>query len=282
MNAIELRGLTKRYQDFTLDHVDLTLPSGCIMGLIGENGAGKSTTIQLILNAIPRDEGTVTILGQDNQTGAPTIREEIGVVLDEACLPTYLTAGQIGRVMAGIYRSWDQELYQDYLNRFALPEKKLFHQFSRGMKMKLGIAAALSHRPRLLVLDEATSGLDPVVRDEILDLFLDFTRDEDHSILVSSHILSDLEKLCDYVAYLHRGQLLFCEEKDALLERYAVLKGRMEDLEALDRSAVLAYRVHAYGVEALVEREKVPADITLDRVSIEDIIVFQARGERLK
>lgn len=278
-NALELRGLTKRYSDFTLDHIDLTLPSGCIMGLIGENGAGKSTTIQLILGAIQWDGGTVTTLGEDN--GAPAIREELGVVLDEACLPTYLNAGQIGRVLGGIYRNWDQALYQSYLKRFELPEKKLFHQFSRGMKMKLGIAAALSHHPRLLILDEATSGLDPVVRDEILDLFLDFTRSEDHSILVSSHIVSDLEKLCDYIAYLHHGKLLFCEEKDALLERYALLKGSMEDLKCLDKSAVAAYRVHAYGVEALVEREKVPAGLTLDRVTIEDIIVFQARGERL-
>ena len=280
-NALELHGLTKHYPDFTLDNLDLVLPSGCIMGLIGENGAGKSTTIQLILDAIPRDGGTVTLLGQDNRSAGPLLREEIGAVPDEACLPTYLNARQIGRSMAGIYRSWDQETYRRYLDRFALPENKYVHQFSRGMKMKLAIAVALSHHPRLLILDEATSGLDPVVRDEILDLFLEFTRDEDHSILISSHILSDLEKLCDYIAYLHHGRLLFCEEKDVLLERYGLMKCSRQALEDLDRRAVVAYRSGPYGVEALVERDRVPAGTPLDRITIEDIIIFSARGERL-
>ena len=184
MNALELRGLTKCYPGFTLDHIDLDLPTGCIMGLIGENGAGKSTTIQLILNAISRDCGTVNLLGQDNLAGTPSIREDLGVVLDESCLPTYLNAHQLGRSMAGLFHSWDAAAYQNYLRLFALPENKLVHQLSRGMKMKLAIAVALSHHPKLLILDEATSGLDPVVRDEILDIFIDFTRDEGHSILI--------------------------------------------------------------------------------------------------
>ena len=281
MNALEIHGLTKHYPGFTLDHLDLALPTGCIMGLIGENGAGKTTAIHLILDSIPRDGGTVQVLGQDNRAGSPAVKERVGVVLDESCLPTYLNPRQIGRSLAGMYRSWDAGAYRDYLRRFDLPENKLVHQLSRGMKMKLAIAAALSHHPSLLILDEATSGLDPVVRDEILDIFLDFTREESHSILISSHILSDLEKLCDYIAYLHQGQLLLCEEKDRLLERYALMKGSRRELEALPREAVVAYRSGPYGVEALVDRERMPRGGALDRVTIEDIIVFYARGERL-
>ena len=282
MNALEIRGLTKQYKDFQLKNLNLTLPSGCIMGLIGENGAGKTTTIQLILGAIARDGGTVSVLGQDNLSAQADFKEEIGVVLDESCLPTYLNARQIGNVMAGIYRNWDRAAYDNYLKIFALPEKKLMYQFSRGMKMKLAVAVALSHHPKLLILDEATSGLDPVVRDEILEIFLNFTRQEDHSILISSHILSDLEKICDYIAYLHRGSLLFCEEKDTLLEKYGLLKCTAQELASLDKSAILAYRQNPYGVEALVIRDQIPQHMTPDRISIEDIIVFQARGEHIQ
>ena len=208
MNALEIRDLAKHYTGFSLDHLNLTLPWGCIMGLVGENGAGKSTTIKLILNTVSRDGGTITILGRDNRENLCLSKEEIGVVLDEVGISACLTARQIGKIMQGIYRSWDDAVFTDYLTRLAVPADKKFKEFSRGMKMKLGIAVALSHHPRLLILDEATSGLDPVVRDEVMDIFNEFTRDENHAILISSHIVSDLEKICDYIAFLHKGELM--------------------------------------------------------------------------
>ena len=206
-NAIELHGLTKEYPGFRLGSLDLTLPSGSIMGLVGENGAGKSTTIKLIMNAVHRDSGVVSVLGVDNQSAAfHAIKEDIGIVLDEAYFSEVLNANDVGRIMANTYRQWEQETYEGYLQRFGLPRSKAFKDFSRGMKMKLAIAVALSHQAKLLILDEATSGLDPMVRDEILDIFNEYTRQEDRSILLSSHIVSDLEKICDYIAFLHKGE----------------------------------------------------------------------------
>ncbi len=226
MNAIELSHIHKSLGGFSIQDLSLTVPSGTICGLVGENGAGKSTTIRLMMNALTPDSGSARVLGVD--AASPEFREvkeDVGVVLDEAYFPETLTAVQVGRVMAETYRRWEQKRYEDFLDRFQLPGKKRFKDFSRGMKMKLSIAVALSHQPRLLVLDEATSGLDPIVRDEVLEIFNEFTREEDHSILISSHILSDLEKLCDYIAFLHQGRLLFCDEKDRLLETYGVFAG---------------------------------------------------------
>lgn len=283
MNAIEIKNLSKHYKDFSLDNVSFNLPSGCILGLIGENGAGKSTTIRMIMDAARRDSGEITVLGKDNQTPEfQAVKEDIGVVLDEANFPEVLTAKQVNKVMQYTFTRWDEAIYFDYLKKFDLPEKKSFKDFSRGMKMKLAIAVALSHHPKLLILDEATGGLDPIVRDEILDIFNDFTRqDEQHSILMSSHIVSDLEKLCDYIAFLHKGKLLFCEEKDRLLERYGVLHCSKEELSALPRSIIQGgTRSSNYGgVEALVLRNKVPAGLKVDYASIEDIIVFLAKKE---
>ncbi|WOC32793.1 MULTISPECIES: ABC transporter ATP-binding protein [Caproicibacterium] len=286
MNAIEIKNLSKHYKDFSLDNVSFSLPSGCILGLIGENGAGKSTTIRMIMNTARRDSGEISVLGTDNRLPAfQAVKEDIGVVLDEANFPEMLTAKQVNNVMKYTFARWDEAMYFDYLKKFALPEKKAFKDFSRGMKMKLAIAAALSHSPKLLVLDEATGGLDPIVRDEILDIFNDFTRqDESHSILMSSHIVSDLEKLCDYIAFLHKGKLLFCEEKDRLLETYGVVHCSKEELAALPKSAVQGgTRTSKYGgAEALVLRSKVPADLKVDYASIEDIIVFLAKERSAK
>ena len=254
--------------------LDLTLPAGCIMGLIGENGAGKSTTIRLILNSLGRDGGTVAVYGKDNRALTALEREDIGVVLDEVGLPEYMNAQQIGRMMAGIFTHWQPEAYAGYLRRLALPEDKTFRDFSRGMKMKLGLAAALSHQPRLLLLDEATSGLDPVVRDEILTIFADFTRDEDHAVLISSHIVSDLEKICDYIAFLHKGRLLLCEEKDRLAEEYGILRG---GIDGLDPEAVCGRRATPYGTEYLVRRSRVPAGLAPGQVGIEELFVFMAK-----
>ena len=274
MNALEIRGLTKKRGDFALQDLDLTLPSGCIMGLIGENGAGKSTTLRLVLNSLKRDGGTVAIYGKDNRTLTALEREDIGTVLDEVGLPDYMTAAQIGRMMAGIFTRWQPEVYADYLRRLGLPEDKPFKSFSRGMKMKLGLAAALSHQPRLLLLDEATSGLDPVVRDEILTIFSDFTRDDANAVLISSHIVSDLEKICDYIAFLHRGRLLLCEEKDRLTEEYGILRG---SVESLDPAAVCGKHTTPYGTEYLVRRDAVPVGAPLGQVSIEELFVFMAK-----
>lgn len=274
MNALEIHGLTKKRGEFALQGLELTLPAGCIMGLIGENGAGKSTTIRLILNSLGRDGGTVAVYGRDNRALTALEREDIGVVLDEVGLPEYMNAAQIGRMLAGIFRRWQPEVYEEYLHRLELPEDKAFKDYSRGMRMKLGLAAALSHQPRLLLLDEATSGLDPVVRDDILTIFADFTRDEDHAVLISSHIVSDLEKICDYIAFLHKGRLLLCEEKDRLTEEYGILRG---EAEGLDPAAVCGHRATPYGTEYLVRRGAVPAGLALGQVNIEDLFVFMAK-----
>ena len=277
MNAIEINNLTKEYKDFKLDDISLALPSGYIMGLIGENGAGKSTTIKLLLNAINADKGEINILGKSNKDNFKATKEDIGVVLDEAHFPEGVNAKQVNVIMRNTYKNWDEKVFFEYINKFSLPLKKSFKDFSRGMKMKLMIAVALSHDAKLLILDEATSGLDPIVRDEILDLFYDFTRDESHSILISSHIVSDLEKLCDYIAFLHKGKLLFVEEKDILLENYSILKCSNAEFDDIDREAVKGVRRTDYGVEALVIKDMVNPAFKLEKPNIEDIIVFMAK-----
>ena len=281
-NAMELNHICKSFGDFALRDVSLSLPTGTICGLVGENGAGKSTLIRILMGALRPDSGSAVTLGVDTSDPAfPEVREDIGIVLDEGCFPETLTAPQMGRIMAATYRRWEQKTFDDYCKRFALPEKTAFRDYSRGMKMKLTIAVALSHQAKLLVLDEATAGLDPIVREEILDLFYEFTRDESHSVLISSHILSDLEKICDYIAFLHQGQLLFCQEKDALLERYGIFNDTAEQAEALRPEAVAAKETTPYGgVRALVRRDLAPAGFRLEKPTVEDIILFLAKGEK--
>ncbi len=274
MNAIEIRNLYKSYGDFSLSDLTLTLPSGCIMGLIGENGAGKSTTIKLLLDIVRKDSGSIRILGQDHLACG---KEDIGVVMDDTSFPECLTPLQVGKIMRNIYPNWDNETYLDLLTKFSLPRKKSYHTFSRGMKMKLGIAVALSHNAKLLILDEATSGLDPVIRDEILDIFLDFTRDEAHSILISSHIVSDLEKICDYIAFLHKGQLMLCEEKDILYEQYGMIHCIAEDLRIFPRSAVLGKKTTPYGIDAIVRRDAIPEGMSVSPVNIEELFIFMVK-----
>ena len=277
MNALELTGLTRRFDGFTLGPLDLTLPAGCILGLIGENGAGKTTTIKLILDMLRRDGGAVTLFGKDNRESFPLGKEEIGVVLDEVNFSECLTAAEVGRIMRGVYRSWDAAAYEALLKRFELPGKKRFREFSLGMKKKLGIAVALSHRAKLLVLDEPTGGLDPVARDEVVDIFSEFTRDESHAVLISSHIVSDLEMLCDYIAFLHKGKLMLCEEKDRLYEDYGVLRCAASDLRSIDPAAVLGKRETPYGVEALLRRDDAPRGMELGRMDIEELFVLMAK-----
>ena len=279
MNALELHGLEKHYPDFALGPIDLELPGGTVCGLIGENGAGKSTTIKLIMDMIDGDAGTVKLFGQEGIT--PLAKADIGVVLGGEGIPTCLTAPQVGKVMAGIYPNWDAAAYADWCRRFDLPENKKYGDYSTGMKMKQCLAVALSHHPKLLLLDEATSGLDPVVRDELIDLLLDFVRDENHAILISSHIVSDLEKLCDYIAFLHQGRLLFCEEKDALLEQYGIFNDTAEQAEALMPEAIVSMETTPYGgVRALVRRELAPVGFQLEKPTIEDIILALVKGEK--
>ena len=280
MNALEMKNVTKRFPGFQLENMNLTLPSGCVMGLIGENGAGKSTTIRLILDMLHSDSGSITILGRDSRENPRLTKEEVGVVLDEIGLPECLNTRQVGKVMAGSFRHWNQAEYDRIIKRFQLPEDKAFKTFSRGMKMKLGIAVAMSHGAKLLLLDEPTGGLDPVVRDEVVEMFSDFTRQEDHSILISSHIVSDLEKLCDYIAFLHTGKLLLCEEKDQLLAEYGMLHCPAEALEELDPGAVLCRKTTPYGAQAIVRRESAPPGLKLSPLSIEELFVFMVKEER--
>lgn len=283
MNAIEIKGLEKRYDGFQLGSFDLTLPSGCIMGLVGENGAGKSTTIKLIMNAIGRDAGEISVLGVDNRSAEfRDVKEDIGVVLDEAYFPEVMSARNVGKVMALTYKNWDAAAFEGYLKKFSLAPDKIFKDYSRGMRMKLAIAAALSHGAKLLILDEATSGLDPMARDELLDIFNDFTRDENCSILLSSHIVSDLEKICDYIAFLHKGRLVLCEEKDRLLEEYALIRLTEERLRELSEESIISRRASGYGTEALVLRGGIPAAIPTEHTSLEDIILFLAKGDERK
>lgn len=273
MNAIEIKNLTKHYRGFSLENLNLTLPSGCIMGLVGENGAGKSTTIRLLLGMSRPDCGEITVFGQKL---TPALKEQIGVVLDEPGYPGCMTADQIGNMLRGIFRGWEQETFDRHLQKLRIPENKPFKDFSKGMKMKLCLAAALSHGAKLLILDEATSGLDPVVRDELLDVFNDFTRDEGNSVLISSHIVSDLEKLCDYIAFLHRGRLMLCREKDELLNEFAFVQGSREEIVALP---TIGRRDGRFGTEAIVRRTDIPAGMKTSSVTIEDLFVFMAKEE---
>ena len=279
MNAIDVQQISKYYPGFAMQDVSFTLPQGSILGLVGENGAGKSTLIRLLMGASPVDGGCISVLGTDNQSPSfDQVKEDIGVVLDEAYFPEVLTAKQVGKIMSHTYRNWDQGLFERYLRRFSLPLDKVFKDYSRGMRMKLAIAVALSHKPKLLILDEATSGLDPMVRDEILDIFNEFTREEDHSILLSSHIVSDLEKICDYIAFLHRGKLLLFEEKDRLLEEYAVVHVTGEQLDTLPSAAIVRQRTLPYGSEVLCRRSLLPEHIKPERTTLEEIILFLAKG----
>jgi len=279
-NAIETKGLTKCFPGFTLEGLNLTLPSGCILGLIGENGAGKTTAIKLLLGMLKPDGGSASVLGADISGDLQGVKEAIGVVLDEPGLPHMLKAGQVDKIMGRIYKSWSSQDFAALLRRLAIPEDKPYGDFSRGMKMKMGLAIALAHKPRLLLLDEATSGLDPVVRDDVTDLLLDFTRDEEHSILLSSHIVSDLEKVCDYIAFLHKGRLMLLEEKDALLNEYALLQCSLKEAEQIDPTAVIGRRDTPYGCRLILRRDAAPAGAALGSISIEELFIFMVKEEQ--
>lgn len=284
-NALQIENLSKTYPDFALRDVSLTIPCGSIMGFIGENGAGKSTTIKLILNMLHRENGCIQVLGMDNLKEEKAIKERLGVVLGEPNLPENMNGIKISCMMSGIYSHWEEPAFFANLDKFGLKKEMKLKAYSRGMKMKLSIAMALSHQAELLILDEPTSGLDPIVRDEILDIFLDFIQDETHSILVSSHIVEDLEKIADYITFIHKGRILFSEDKDSLLEKYVVLKGPKEAFLQYAPSQLIGYKENSFGAQAMIETRHVknnPKSETLaaDPARIQDIMLYFVKGER--
>lgn len=281
-NALTISGLTKTYKDFVLDHVSFAVPSGSIVGLIGENGTGKSTTINASLGLIQKEDGVISVLGKEKLDR--DIKEQIGVVFDGSNYPEILSPQKLNRVMKNIYKSWDEQAYFHLLKQFSLPSDKQIKQFSKGMKMKLAITAAFSHHSKLLILDEATSGLDPVVRDDILDMLLDFVQDEEHSILVSSHITSDLEKIADYIVLIHNGKVIFSKPKDELTEQYGIIKCGAVQFDALDKSDIIVYRKMDYEWQILVsDREKIQKKYPKAMVvpaTIDEIMLLYVKGEK--
>ncbi len=281
-NAFMISGLTKTYKDFVLDHVSFTVPGGSIVGLIGENGAGKSTTLNAALGLIQKEDGIVSILGSKELDG--DIKEQIGVVFDGSNYPEILSPRKLNRVMKNIYKSWDEQRWFRLLKQFSLPIDKQIKQFSKGMKMKLAISAAFSHHSKLLILDEATSGLDPIARDDILDMLLDFVQDEEHSILISSHITSDLEKIADYIVFIHEGKVVFSKPKDELTEQYGMIKCGAAQFDALDKSDIIVYRKRDYEWQVLIsDREKMQKKYPKTMIvpaSVDEIMLLYVKGEK--
>ncbi len=284
-NALDVSGLTKKYRGFTLSDISFKVPQGTIVGLIGENGAGKSTILNAILGLIHKDAGTVTILGKSEQEAGLAVRNQVGAVFDSGNFPDGLTPKELNGLLKNVFLSWDEALFFSSLRRSSLPPDKKIKTFSKGMKMKLSIIVSFSHHSKLLILDEATSGLDPIARDDILDLFLDFVQDEEHSILVSSHITSDLEKIADHIVFIHEGRLLFSKPKDELLEKYGIVKCGAAQFNALDKQDTIAYRKQDHEWQALVAdrdiaRRKHPNAVIVP-ATIDEIMLLYIKGERL-
>ena len=284
--AIQVKNLTKTYKDFSLDSISLALPCGTVMGLVGENGAGKSTFINSILGIVEARYDQVSMLGYDLKTQEKLMKEDIAVIFSDSHYDLSFTPLFVGKMLSQVYKSWDQEKYMDYLKRFRLPEKTRLKKFSTGMRVKLEFAAALSHHPKLLILDEATSGLDPVVRDEILDILREFTEREDRAVLMSSHITSDLDKIADYIAYIHEGRLLFVKTYDDLQNNYGIINCGRQLFDALSPDDIAAYKKEAYSYRVLVSNKqklkKVFSDVPIENASIEDIMLFYIKGEKIR
>ena len=282
-NILEIRELSKDYGDFVLDKISFSLPRGVIMGLIGENGAGKSTTINCILNEIQKSSGTIRIFGKDHSTDEIEIKDKLGVVFDENHFPDIFTPEEIGKFMSGIYSAWEWQLYHRFLEKFELPKDKRIKDFSKGMKVKLAFAVALSHNAELLILDEATSGLDPIIRDDVLDMLIDFVQDESHSVLVSSHITSDLEKVADYITFIHKGKLIFTQDKDTLIDNYGIISCGAAVFDTINKSEIIAYRKEDYQFKVLVNNRAKAAkqypNAIVSPATIEEIMLFYVKGE---
>ena len=279
MTAISIQNLHKSFPAFSLKNVSFDVQRGTIMGFVGENGAGKSTTIKCILNVLQKEKGLIEIFGRDHVAWEVTIKEEVGVVYDDLPFPETLSGKDIEKFMHRLYKRWDEGLFYQLLKQFKIDPSKKVKELSRGMKMKLSIAIALAHHPKLLILDEPTSGLDPIVRDEILDLFLAFMQNEEHTILFSSHITSDLEKIADTITFIHEGEIVFSENKDALLYEYAIWKGSAEEMKDLPEDAIVRRRKGIYGMEALVRKKQLNRIFPITKPTIEELMVFFTKGE---
>lgn len=286
-NILELKEVCKAFpkSSFTLDKVSFSVPYGAIMGFVGENGAGKTTTIGCILNTVSKDSGMIKLFGKEMQDSDTDTKEKIGVVYDGDNFPGYLSAEELSQIMQGVYVNWDNPLFQKYLRDFNLSAKQKIKNYSRGMTMKLAIAAALAHHPQLLILDEATSGLDPIMRDEILDVFLEFVQEESHSILLSSHITSDLEKVADYITFIHNGKLIMTVSKNDLVYNYAVMRCKESQFLALDPGDIIAYRKRDFQIDVLVsdgkEAQRKYKGVVVDHVSVDEIMLLLVKGERI-
>ncbi len=283
-NNIELKDVSKVYPDFSLEHVSFQVPEGAIVGLIGENGAGKTTTLKAILNII-ETSGEISVLGKNVKQQGSRLKENIGVVLDDSFLSEYLNASGVAKILKTFYKNFQEEQYYAYLKQFHLPKNQLIKEFSSGMKMKLKIASVLAQHPQVLLLDEATSGLDPIARNEILELFRNFILEDEHrSILISSHITSDLEHIADYIVFIHEGKVMFQLPTEELLENYGIIKCREEEFQKLKNEDFVAYKKEKYQYEILVkDREKLVRkykNIAIDKPTIEEIMLFYVKGEQ--
>lgn len=283
-NAVELNGITKKYDGFTLDNVSITLPKGGIMGFIGQNGAGKTTTIKSMLNIIKPDSGSIKLLGLDNIKYETEVKERISPVFDELPFHDDFNAKQISVILGDIYKNWDNKIYENYLDRFGLPMKKKIGKFSKGMKMKLQIACALSHKAELLIMDEATTGLDPVVRNEILDIFLEYIQDENNSIFMSSHITSDIEKIADSVTFIDKGKILLSGFKDDILCSHGVIKCGNSDYKNIDPADIISARITEFGAEAMVSdrksAERKYSGLVIDSTTLEEIMRYYVNSSK--
>lgn len=277
-NVLELTDVTKDYGDFILDHVSFSVPEGSICGFIGQNGAGKTTTIQLILNIIKKNAGTIKVFGESMETNDVKLKEDIGIVFDEMGYHDFLTAKELSQIMGNIYSNWNAELFFSYLERFGLPKKKRCGKFSRGMRMKLQIAVAMSHDAKLLIMDEPTSGLDPIVRNEILQIFQEFVMEENHSILLSSHITGDLERIADEVVFINNGKIVLAGNKDEILATHGLLKCKKDELATIDKADIVSTRPSAFCTEVLISdkdacQKKYPK-ILMEQTTLEEIMIF--------
>ena len=278
---LSIRGLSKRYMNFSVEDVTFKVPDGTVVGLIGENGAGKSTIIKSVLGAVHPDGGEILVDGMPLDKLDRSGRQKISFVLDDMGLPMELTLSMLDKVLANIFEKWDSAKFKALVQKFGLPEKKMLKEFSKGMKMKATITVALSYESNLLILDEPTSGLDPVVRDDILEMIYDYNRQNGRAALISSHITTDLEKICDYIVYIHGGKVIFNEEKDELLSRYAIYSTDEKQLAELDKTAVVKVLHRDYGVDILASKEKMPRDFEYRPVSLDDIMLFYSKGESI-
>ncbi len=275
--VIEMREVTKNYGDFVLDKVNIAIPSGCICGFVGQNGAGKTTTIKLIMDIIKANSGEIKVFDQDMSKDGKKLKDDIGVVFDEMGFHDFLTGKQINQIMSKMYSKWNEDTFKEYMKRFGLPMNKKCGKFSRGMRMKLQIAAAMSHGAKLLIMDEPTSGLDPIVRNEILEIFQEFVIDEEHTILLSSHITGDIERIADMVIFIDKGRIVLSGEKDEILENHAMIKCTKKDAETIEKEDIVSVRQSAFGVDVLVHDKdacaKKYAKLKMEQAGLEEIMI---------